>query len=248
MISVEFTGVPGSGKSTLRNEVLHRLRESDCPVVDYANPYSAFFSQTWASIVPNSVCRFVSNRYLNWGFDHSEILSNILHEHPELLPLAIESIDKVAESPEQRQLLLKWTIDTFIRHRIIMNASSQDGILLIDEGPIHRSLSLFVNASICNVDSIQKYIDSVPLPDVIIKLDVPIEVCLQRIYDRNSDQPKRLMNKSEKEMKSFLQNSDRLLCHIENSLHGENIDIHRIRNDCSIEDSTEKIVNILQKR
>jgi len=244
--SIEFIGIPGSGKSTLYNAVLNELKNQNKPIIDYNNPYSAYFPSLTTRFVPDQVKRYLSNRYLQYRVDSIDILSSVFSHNTELLPLISSCTEEIASSEQSQQLLLSWVFETFVRYNSILTAKKEE-FLIIDEGPVQRSMSLFVSPDEYIQEYVNKYIQNIRCPEMVFITDVSLDVAIQRLDNREASRPTRLIGENTETVRSFLTYAQELISDLEAVLQQADVKTHRINTNAPVEHSKNECLRIIDQ-
>jgi dephospho-CoA kinase len=207
-VIVEFTGAPGSGKSTIASHLLALARERGIAVVEGREILPVYLNT-------GPMAWFVRNLLPFTAFDHRRLRFHHQVEHPLLLPrfaarhprgwrMFRAELERIgAEDPEERSRIERW-MERGIRQFVMARArSSQLDLVLCDEGISHRSINLFVSSRPqLDVPRLRSFLRSWALPDVVVQVRASLERCVERTWSRGV--PKRLEGEGGAELWAFV--------------------------------------------
>lgn len=172
---IEFTGIPGSGKTNLHKALENNLRRKGC--------YVWTPSQHWQSLELQPQTN-KSRRFLS-----------ITRKAATLVKPAINNIHFVLSVPWIQALSgLTFKYKKLIARSFLVNLAESEFakltrkesvIALMDEGIVHRAYSLFVTLNHeINHKALERYITMVNLPDLLVYVKLNVKRALQRIMAR----------------------------------------------------------------
>ncbi len=197
---IEFTGLPGCGKSTFSNNVYDFLQSKKYPVW---TP-----SEYWKKM---GLQRKVSR---------SKRVLAVIEKSAELVKAAVKNIELICaiswgevlrnNSPSNIPLIINSFLSNLAEMGLAKKVSSRGTTALLDEGVVHRAYSLlnFPNKAV-NLKSIERYARTVELPDVLVYIRLNKKICLERILKRGV--PLRMAKLHKSEMIEMLANGELLL-------------------------------------
>jgi thymidylate kinase len=208
-VMVEFTGAPGSGKSTIASHTLARARERGIAVVEYREILPVYLKTgptAWLvrALLP---AHRVDHRRMRL-FQQIEdplLLPRFAGRHPRGWRLFRGELERIrAETPEEHARIERW-VERGIRQFVMARArSSRLDLVLCDEGVAHRSITLFVRSRPqLELDRLRSFLRSWALPDVVVHVRASLERCAERTRSRGV--PKRLEGKGDAELRAFVE-------------------------------------------
>jgi len=205
---VEFTGAPGSGKTTLARHALARAEERGISVVE-GRVILPIYLKT------GPMAWFVRNLLPFTSFDHRRLRFYQQIEHPLLLPrfaarhprgwrIFRAELERIrAEEPEEHVRIERWVERGIHRFVMARARSSQLDLVLCDEGISHRSITLFVSSRPqLDLVRLRSFLGSWALPDMLVHVRASLERCAERAWSRGV--PKRLEGEGDDELRKFL--------------------------------------------
>ena len=190
---VEFVGSTGAGKTTLINEVRHQLAENNqvTTSIDLATTLLGFKGLTNPTL-QNLVQEFIS---LPFFF-------GTLYSHNEYLRHAIKLFWRQTSFSMQTVHNLR-SLERKIGMYEITKILGKNQVILVDEGPI-LALHMFVSAkNICTPEEIARFIDLLPLPDLIIYIRASVHTIIERTV-RRADPPREVDRKNLAQMEEYI--------------------------------------------
>jgi hypothetical protein len=186
---VEFIGAPGAGKTTLLSAAIACLSEQGYRVSGVAEAARPFIRRTLpGALVARFAPRSLRAALLWQIFVQVSALYRLgfLANHLALLRLVFESQIRRPRAANSRQRrVLHWWLRTAGYHSLLTALAQPGEVLVFDEGFTHRVVQLFASgAEKPDPALIVAYLNQLPRPDLVIAVQAPHEVCLQRVLQR----------------------------------------------------------------
>ncbi|MHA1231706.1 MAG: hypothetical protein ACTSPQ_13750 [Candidatus Helarchaeota archaeon] len=210
---IELTGIPGSGKSTILRLIEKYFRKKGYKVYNKDNIiqcsdaylFKNRYFKNLFSLLPNKfkdpiLIKLIDHTFIRHKYELKFLLNNI-----QIFDYIINLNNNRPISENHINLVIKWFISTAGRYEIWkVNNNNNNSILVLDEGFVHKIVSLFVSIEeeTINFQEIEKYLNMIPKIDLLIKIEANEHLCMNRIITRKL--PVRLEGKSENEIIEFL--------------------------------------------
>lgn len=82
-------------------------------------------------------------------------------------------------------MVLDWLLNLMARFQLATEDPGDTGCLVIDEGFCQRAVALFgYGFEDRDASRLREYLEAIPLPDLVIVVDTPLEVCEARLERR----------------------------------------------------------------
>jgi RecA/RadA recombinase len=205
---VEFTGAPGSGKSTIASHALAQAGERGIAAVECRAILPIYLKtgpMAWMVRGLLPAARFDHRRMrLHQQIEHPLLLPRFVARHPRGWRLFRAELERIrAETPEEHARIERW-VERGIRHFVMARArTSRLDLVLCDEGITHRSINLFVSSGQqLDRERLRSFLGSWALPDVVVHVRASLERCAERTRSRGV--PKRLEGSGEAELRAFV--------------------------------------------
>lgn len=176
MKHIEFTGPAGSGKTTLVEELTNK-NDSLVSKRDLINNQYFTSSQIVQTALPNKIINNLAK--LGW-IKHSryKYFFDFTKSKPDFVTNSISYIQEVRGRNRDMESSM---MDVMSVYQLAQENINNDQILLLDEGFYHKTA---VHAKHGQLPS-EKYLASMPNPDILIYIDPPIELARQRCNERD---------------------------------------------------------------
>jgi thymidylate kinase len=215
-LCVEIMGLPGAGKSTFFKAAVEQWERSGIRVFHRENEpldrrlLSRYLEKNYPGSCDRPVRRirkYVQHALIGrvyrsartesaacraFVFGHTEFVAWVLRLH-------------VARAiPEQRKkYALGLYLDSFAHYEAARSVMEDRDVLLTDPGLIQRGIALLgYGTAEASQHDLHEYLRLAPRPDLVISVEAPRAVCLDRLKER--DLPERLRGLSEAEAAVFL--------------------------------------------
>lgn len=200
---IELTGLPGSGKSTLRAALLPKLHAHG-PVVDLNEALTVQLARHLR--IPFALHVPAANRFLTrFAFSmrcrpgkRLKILAQHLAETPVLWS---ELGTLCADGPNCARGEGVYSMCSLVSNLgLIDDLLTPECTLFLDEGFCHKALPLFGFASgLTDIEiRIQRFLAAVPLPGMLVHVDTPVDLCEERLYRRGWPPRYQRLNREER--------------------------------------------------
>ena len=217
---IEFLGLPGSGKSTIKKVLLQKLRTdgNGCHLsADEAFYHSSLSSidnifRLPLSLLPASIGKQLALKLINRSYMQHDAQNRFLAQHGRALSAFIDSDIYQKMQIKDRSLVIASFLEVGSLRECI-TAVAEENTVFFEEGLLQKSL-MFVdhhNTSSADNTNVQSYLQSIPKPDLSIFITVDINDCHQRMLSREDGLTNRLKGADEKTILSFLERIDQHL-------------------------------------
>jgi len=211
---VEFIGTPGAGKTTFMPVVSEYFRSrSSHPysVIEAARPFAARTTiGKQVQLIPVEKLR----RFLLWQIFYSysyyyrprfaarnqTLMQQIVLEYQAQRPI----------TKKDKKHVLHWFLHLTGSFEFLKTYIQTGDVLMFDEGFVHRVVQLFASEiESPDLDSVKRYLDMIPCPDLIIYPKVSSNVCEKRVFKRGVWN--RFQTKGREETIKFIQNAHKIV-------------------------------------
>ena len=172
---IEFTGIPGSGKTSLHKTLKNNLRCKGCCVW---TP-----NQHWQSLVVEKQANKL-HRYLTVSRKAATIVKPAINNIHFILSVPwIQALSGL--SFKYKKLIAKSFLINLAESEFAKLTRKEKVVALMDEGIVHRAYSLFVSLNNeINYKALERYAFMVNLPDLLVYVKLNVKRALQRITAR----------------------------------------------------------------
>lgn len=205
-MKIEFLGIPYSGKTFIKNELITELKKNKVKT----QSYKTFFYQKISSNLKLSFLDYIiikimyyktklakerktiklrkikKKKYFFLNEFFSKRVKNLKQNSYNQFKkknLNFSDLLRIFFIKNKNKILKKWIIDLCIAHYIYENDKKDNVILLDCEGFIHRLNSFMIENK--NKNFPKNYLKFAPIPDVLIYINEKPKICLHRMKKHN---------------------------------------------------------------
>ena len=223
-MNMEFIGLPGSGKSSIRKVLLESLRTRNdyrYISIEEAFYYSAkrvidkpyrILLNSLPSVLSVKISKYLLNRSLYQHLSECRYLA----KYGLSLSSYIESDVFSKMSYRDRELVICGLLQTGSVWEFTQEKITLDQCIVFEEGFVQKSI-MFIDTSVDVSDyknNLNIYLDNIPLPDYLIYVKVPRDICISRMKGRESGVTRRLKDVPISKMEGFLGRIDEHLRYV----------------------------------
>ncbi len=177
---VEIVGLPGCGKTTLLRAAKRPLQKAG---LKFASINKVADAQAAKQIGKTRFLKRYEPRAWIYG------ATKFAHETPDVFDVLFKN----ARGDFHQSL---WLMDFFTHMHFARQADLSDTYIFLDEGFVHRGAAAFFKNK--TITGFKKYLDMIPVSDLIILIDTPVDAAVDRCLSRKTGVPQ-AYNSSEKE-------------------------------------------------
>lgn len=190
---IEFTGMPGSGKSTLNKAVQKVLVSKGYKIWTPKEYWQSMGLEQQAPL--DKLIKGVIKKL-------AVVVRAVACNMPLMVVVPWRNI-LVCNSIHNKYVILNAFLSNLAERTAVKRNVAKNAIALIDEGIVHRAYSLFVlPKELVHVSELISYVRSIELPDLLVYLRSTIPRCLDGLARRGV--PSRMERMSESEALSML--------------------------------------------
>ncbi len=184
---VEFLGIPGSGKSTLARELTGSLGDAisleEAVRISIADHGEDAVTRTAARLSRSASSRLWRTAY-GRSSDRLAALTRFLAAHPTTLETVLAAQRQRDDRDRGQEMVLGWVLNLMSRYELA-TASVGNRWLVIDEGFCQRAVAIFSHGfSPADEPLLDDYMSAIPLPDVAVVVETPLDIARERLEKR----------------------------------------------------------------
>lgn len=230
---IEFLGLPGSGKTTIRNSLLSHLKKIDSE--KFQTTEEAYYQRM--KVDGDKVYRYLlslmpatlGQRFCEWIPGRSlfqlEAQNEFLAKYGGALSAFIESPVFEQMSLEDKKNVMGNFLSMGSVWQLLDIPAYVKPLIFLEEGFIQKSF-MFVdhNYSFGLIENnLRTYLNNIPLPDVVVHVKANVSLSHERMVGRKEGVTTRLKGVSEGVIDTFLHNADEHIQNVRNELSGHKV-------------------------
>ena len=193
MRTVEFIGIPGSGKTTLVASAHTALGDSGVKTVTLAEAVSIGMKRgvgdRLIDVVMTRLPKRMLTRYSESGFIRSNALLvsliDFMAAHPRSASAFLDGQARRADFELGTELVIRWYLQLVARYQLASTSLDEDHVLLLDEGFAQRAITGFAHRfSEADHEDLSAYLAASPRPDLLVHLAVGTDLAAERLDER----------------------------------------------------------------
>ena len=193
MQTVEFIGIPGSGKTTLMASAHAALGDSGVKAVTLADAVSIGMKRgvgdRLIDVVMTRLPERMLSRYSESGFIRSNALLvslvDFMAAHPRSASAFLDGQARRADFELGTDLVIRWYLQLVARYQLASTALDEDHVLLLDEGFAQRAITGFAHRfSEDDHDDVTAYLRAAPRPMLLVHLALGTDLAAERLAGR----------------------------------------------------------------
>jgi len=256
-LRVEFLGLPGAGKTTIRRALLERLKNKNAE--KYITSEEACYKRM--RLDGDKVYRYLLGvlpykaglDFSGWMQGRSlfqlEAQNSFLARYGKALNAFLSSIVYEKMSLEDKKNVMGSFLGTGSVWDLLNTPSFIDSMIFFEEGFVQKSF-MFVDhnhsSGIIN-SSLREYLQNIPLPDVVIHVRTDISISHRRMLEREDGLTNRLKGLDEISIDKFLSSAEGHIDNIRKELSSKaDCKVIDIVNEGSLEGVIESLLKKLQ--
>ncbi|MEN8140612.1 MAG: hypothetical protein ABFR97_05240 [Thermodesulfobacteriota bacterium] len=223
MQRIEFAGLPGVGKTSVRRELVRSLQAlsganryltAEEAVLCVARKHIDKIYRYLLLALPNRIALKLSTYLFGRSLLRFGSQNTFLANWGEGLESFLASGQYSDLSVADRENVIAGFLETGSVFEVISREFVRDEIVFFEEGFVQKSFMFLSHGdkfSSFPVDNVSRYLDSVPLPDVLVHVTSDIDTCYNRMISRPDGLTSRLSRCDENEIRQFLSRAERHL-------------------------------------
>lgn len=240
---IEFLGAPGVGKSAIHSRLLKSDQffggvEDDAVRRFFLNK-AGFKYRVPYQLTPSIITRFFDKELIQYRLGHAA-LEDFIHEYPNFIKILLVAMEAASYESEKIFSLCRRSAE---QYQMSASTIKNGEILCLDESFAQRAFTILWRCSDTSFP-LEEYFSVVPVPDLVVHVDAPSDVCLDRQRKRGrvavetdwgTNKPKQVQDES------------REICErIRNNLKGETSVLY-VENTGSINSSVNRIAQEIEE-
>lgn len=213
MMTVEFLGTPGAGKTTLATALVALLDERGVAASDVVGAARDHVRRTRLGSLLVRAAPGRSGDVLLW---QAFYLLGVVHaarfglERSALVRHAVRSQLRPGIPVRTRAHVVYWFVHLCGRYRFLRSTSAARDVLVLDDGFLHRAVHLYASPFDEPAEAeITTYVDLIPPPDLVVVVVAGWQECERRVRERGIWPHARHLSAAE--LSRYLQRAERVV-------------------------------------
>jgi hypothetical protein len=193
MQTIEFLGIPGSGKTTVVSGVHSGLVGSGSKAFTLAGSVSLGMRQGVGDRLVDPLMTHLPERLLHRYSESGFIRSNALlvslidfmAAYPRAVSAFLEGQARRADFELSTDLVIRWFLQLVARYQLASSNLGEDDVLLLDEGFCQRVVTGFAHRfSEADHEDVTAYLAAAPRPALLVRLALSTDLAAERLAGR----------------------------------------------------------------
>lgn len=222
---VEFIGLPGAGKTSIRRVLLQSFSEKGDG--RFISVEEAFYRacrrhldrplRLPAQLLPGPLARRYVKKLVGRSLMQSDAQNAFLAAYGEALVPFLASQTYAQMSSLDRQRVIGSFLATGAMWQLASLDDQRGNVAVFEEGLVQKSFMFVDHASAAGADeaAVHGYLGSIPVPALVIFVSASVETCLSRMRRRPDGLTDRLRHADDDAVHRFLDNAERHLHTVE---------------------------------
>jgi len=222
MKRVEFIGIPGSGKSRIRDGMVKDLQRRLNPRKFLSNEEALFLVARkhvdpyfrWVlNILPTNLAMKLWEKIDRRTYMHLQAQNVFLSSYPRALVSFLDSSLSKMMAVSERATVISYFLASGALFELLRRHVPSDVSVFFAEGLVHKSM-MFLPVKAPSREDIPfpaDYLDAIPLPDALFFVQADPMSCLARMKRRPAGLPRRLTDEEDEKILEYLVAADRFL-------------------------------------
>ncbi len=254
---IEFIGLPGSGKTTIKRELMKSLARLDKN--KYLSVEEAFLEVSCSHMdsifryplkaLPKSISIPISKKLVNRSIMQFDAQNRYLSIYGKGFAEFLLSPVSEGMSKTDCESVIAYFLASASLQELISSLLAEGHMVIFDEGLLQKSLMFVDHASNDVMDNhiVFKYLENIPIPELTIYIKSNIEICCNRMESRPRGLTKRLKGLDRSAINNFMRRSKSQLDDVSRWVHeNTNKQVLEISHDSSVEEAVRVIVERIQ--
>ena len=251
---IEFLGLPGSGKTTIRRELLTHFKTINAPTFLSAEEAGYLRMKSEGDRIYRSLLQILPYttglKLAEWASGRSlfqcQAQNSFIAEYGKSLSAFLNSATFEKMLVADKQNVIGNFLEMGVAWRMLDAPEFSDVHVFFEEGFIQKSF-MFVDHAYCYAaieNSLHTYFQNIPLPDIVVHVKTEVEQSHQRMLGRQDGLTNRLKGQSEQTINHFLNQAEEHIGHVMRLLSAQNkCRVIEVQNDAPLEE----VVRITRK-
>jgi len=247
--TIEITGVPGAGKSTVTDNLLER-NPARSELIDLETGYWQILADLHyvpqSSIVRRKVSPSILKQLRSASGWRAHATLCFQGLYPEFQTTVGTYIKKYTQDRERQQWAIQSILTLQERFWTVTAEADYDNILL-EQGFIDKARSIFAPPSPdhrLEMADVERYARLVPKPDLLIVIEADTETAIKRIKRRTEGPPEQYVHLQESALRSSLDRMQRTMSSLIGELEDHGVECILIDNNGSLEELYSQVATL----
>lgn len=255
---VEFIGIPGSGKSTVRRALLAELKKqghcnfmaSDEAFLLVARERIDKAYRVVLNSLPKKIAKGFAVKMLNRSLMQFDAQNAFLASYGEAFRIFLSSESFRELSTKDREIVIGGFLSAASMYQVIAEGMTDDATVLFDERFVQKSMMFVSTGSSVreSAECITNYLRNVPIADFTVYVRVDPENCIKRMKKRPTGLTLRLSTKEDAAVARFIKDAAAHMELIVNALRGDRrTTLIEVNNEEALDDAVSKLAGMLPR-
>lgn len=253
---IEFAGIPGSGKSTLRKALLEALKRQgrsncfgseDAFIIVAREKMDRAYRMVLRSL-PSKYARWFSVKIANRSLMQFDAQNAFLARYGEALRIFLSSESFKGLNVREREIVIDAFMSAGSLYQVISQGMPRDAAVFFDESFVQKTMMFVGSSGRESTERVSGYLRHVPVADYVIYVKADPASCVKRMKSRPRGLTMRLSGKDDAAISRFIEEAAAHMEAVMKVLRGDpRTRVVEVANDAPLAETVSRLAGMLPR-